>query len=43
MSTPNMLIHCDGSATPQVWPMPRPPNVPKVVMFSRLIIALARQ
>ena len=28
MSTPNILIHCEGSAAPQVWPMPRPPKVP---------------
>ena len=43
MSTPKVRIHCDGSATPHVCPMPRPPNAPQVLMFSRLTIALARQ
>ena len=28
MSTPKVRIHCDGSATPHVCPMPRPPNAP---------------
>jgi len=43
ISTPKTFIHWLGSATPQVWPMPRPPNVPIVAMFSQLRMWAARQ
>src|SRR5579864_2906174 len=39
---PNIRIHCEGSATPQVWPMPRPPKVPIVDMFSEFFSLAAR-
>ena len=34
---PNILIHCEGSAAPQVCPIPRPPNVPMVDMFKKFL------
>src|SRR4030042_727617 len=42
MSTPNRRSHWEGSATPQVCPMPRPPKAPMVAMFSRRRRAAAR-
>src|SRR5258708_24390013 len=35
ISTPNNRIHCEGSATPQVCPMPLPPKVPRVDRLSQ--------
>ncbi len=43
MSMPNIRIHCDGSATPQAWPMPRPPKVPMVAVDRRRRSCAARQ
>ena len=38
ISIPNIFIHCEGSAAPQVCPIPRPPNVPMVDMLSMFFI-----
>jgi hypothetical protein len=40
---PKVRIHWEGSAAPQVWPIPRPPIAPMVLPESRRISADARQ